>query len=853
MSDRNLIKIPQLSLIVLIGPSGGGKSTFAKRHFLPTEIISSDECRGLISDDPNDQTATPDAFDVLQYIAGKRLARGKLTVIDATNVRREDRAPLVALAREHNVLPVAIVLDTPEEVCRARNESRPDRQFGNHVVRNHLIALRRSLRGLQREGFRNVTVLNSVEQIDAATIERQKLWNDRRDDAGPFDIVGDIHGCHDELIELLAKLGYGQQLGGPTEGPPGRKLVFLGDLTDRGPEPVAVLRLVMDAVKSGIALCVPGNHDVKLLRALRGKKVQRNHGLAETMEKLEAEPENFRQEVAKFLDSLISHYVLDGGKLAVAHAGLKEKYIGRASGRVREFCLYGETTGEVDEFGLPERLDWARDYRGETVVVYGHTPVPDADWPLTVVNHTLNLDTGCCFGGKLSALRWPEREVVSVPAQRQYAEPARPIGAVADDVVEGDLLDLGDVIGKRFVETRLGPKVTVRAENAAAALEVMSRFAIDPRWLVYLPPTMSPPATSARPDVLEHPAEAFAYFRGEGVEQVICQAKHMGSRAVAIVCRDAEAAAARFGLDEATAQSGGIIHTRTGRRFVGDDVERPLLDRLRGAIEKTGLWDELATDWLVLDCELMPWSAKAQDLLRTQYAAVGSVAKNNLAAAEALLQQAVERHGDAAGDLAELLARTAGDRRMVDGYIDAYRRYCWPVEKVDDLRLAPFHLLAAEGQVFTDRDHAWHMATFARLAEHDDVLMATDHRRVDLTHPDAEAEATAWWENYTANGGEGMVVKPLDWIVRGRRGLVQPAVKVRGREYLRIIYGPTYTDHLDQLRRRGLGAKRSLATREFALGLEALHRFVDRKPLRQVHECVFGVLALKSEPVDPRL
>ena len=835
------ISLPDPSLVVLIGPSGAGKGTFAARHFAATEVVSSDACRGAVADDPNDQAATADAFDLMRHVVGIRLRRGRLTVVDATNVRREDRAEWVRIARENDLFPVAVTLDVPEATCRERNANRPDRQFGPHVVRNQHGLMRRSLKHLKREGFRQSFVIGP-DAIDAAVIERRPLYADRRGDRGPFDVIGDVHGCHDELVELLAELGYERRDGGSFEGPPGRKVVFLGDLVDRGPDPVGVLRLAMGMARDGVALCVPGNHDAKLLMALRGRNVQRSHGLAETMAKLDAGPPEFRREVADFLDSLVSHYVLDGGRLVVAHAGMPERYAGRSSGRVRSFALYGETTGDLDDAGLPERIDWARDYRGEAVVAYGHTPVPDAAWPVTAVNHTINLDTGCCFGGKLSALRWPEMEVVGVAARRQYAEPARPIAAPPPDDDDG-LLDLADVTGKRFVETRLGPRVTVRAENAAAALEVMSRFAVDPRWLCYLPPTMSPPATSGHDGFLEHPAEAFAHFRQNGVDRAVCQAKHMGSRAVVVACRGS--GLERFGVD-----APGVVYTRTGRPFFSDAAaETELLRRVRDAMTKAGLWEELRTDWVILDCELMPWSAKARDLLREQYAAVGSVASAALAAAESALRRAV---GRGAGD-ADLLARTASRRGDVARYVDAYRRYCWPVAGVADLRLAPFHLLAAEGRVFDGKSHDWHAATLARLAEHDEVLMATEHRAVDLADPASEAAATDWWLAHTTAGGEGMVVKPADFVARGPRGLVQPAVKVRGREYLRIIYGPTYAEHLDVLRRRSLSAKRSLALREFAVGLEGLHRFAERAPPRRVHECVFAVLALESEPVDPRL
>ena len=405
------ITIPELSLVVLIGPSGAGKSTFARRCFKPTEIISSDYCRGLVSDDENDQAATTDAFEVLHFIASKRLAAGKLTVVDATNVQPEARKPLVALAREYHCLPVAIVFNIAERVCRERNQSRPDRDFGGHVIGQQIQQMRRSFRGLDREGFRHISVLRSTGEIDEATIERQPLWCDHREETGPFDVIGDVHGCRSELEALLAKLGYDVHA---RRHPDGRKLVFLGDLVDRGPDTPGVLRIVMSMVESGQALCVPGNHDVKLMRKLRGRDVQITHGLAESLAQLESEPPEFKAKVAEFIDDLVSHYVLDGGKLVVAHAGMKAAMQGRGSAKVRDFALFGETTGETDEFGLPIRYDWASEYRGSAMVVYGHTPVPEPEW----LNGTINIDTGCVFGGQLTALRYPERELVSVPSEK---------------------------------------------------------------------------------------------------------------------------------------------------------------------------------------------------------------------------------------------------------------------------------------------------------------------------------------------------------------------------------------------------------------------------------------------------
>ena len=843
------IAIPETSLVVLIGASGSGKSTFARKHFLPTEIISSDTCRGLVSDDENSLDATGDAFEVVHFLARKRLARQKLVVIDATNVQREARKSLLAIACEHDCMAVAIVLDLPPKLCHERNQARSDRPFGFHVVRQHASQLRQSLRDLRREGFRYVNVLDSPEAVEQATIERTRLWTNRRDDHGPFDIIGDVHGCFDELVDLLRLLGYEVDADAAVATPPeGRKAVFVGDLVDRGPNSPSVLKLVMAMASAGTALCIPGNHEIKLLKKLQGRDVKVSHGLQETLDQLAREPAELSQQVAEFIDRLVSHLVLDDGKLVVAHAGMKQALQGRASGRVREFALYGETTGERDEFGLPIRYDWAADYRGPAMVVYGHTPVPEAEW----LNRTICVDTGCVFGGKLTALRYPEKQLVQVAARRTYYEPAKPLHPEpgrAPQRAHVDLLDIDDVQGKRAIATRMHHPVTVREENAAAALEVMSRFAVDPRWLVYLPPTMSPPETCKDGDYLEHPSEAFAYYRKEGIERVICERKHMGSRAVIVLCRDEAAAAERFGI----ADSRGAIYTRTGRPFFDDvAVENSVLERLAAAMQRSGLWDDLGTSWACLDTELMPWSAKAQELLRTQYAAVGSTSRRALSDAAAMLEAHAARTGHSRSLAEHYRSRAAA----ADAFVAAYRGYCWPVGSIDDLRIAPFHLLASEGRVHVDRDHLWHMETFAKLCATDPGLLTATANVLVTLADDAEVRAAhAWWDQLTAAGGEGMVVKPLSWLARGGRGLVQPAIKCRGREYLRIIYGPEYTapEHLERLRARAVGAKRSLAIREYALGLEALHRFVEREPLYRVHECVFGVLALESEPVDPRL
>jgi protein phosphatase len=842
--EGRVLPVTDLSLVVLVGASGSGKSTFAHRHFKPTEVISSDFCRGLVSDDENDQSATKDAFDVLHYIAGKRLAAGRRTVVDATSVQQDARRQLIDLARQYDVLPIAVVLDVPEEVCAERNAARTDRaDMPRRVIQRHIRELRRSIRHLEREGFRKVHVLRGVEDVETATVVTEKRFNDLTHLTGPFDIIGDIHGCSSELESLLGKLGYNDGA-----HPEGRTAVFVGDLVDRGPDSPGVLRRVMSMVKSGNALCVPGNHENKYGRYLKGRKVQHTHGLAETIEQMESESEEFAREVREFIDGLVSHYVLDGGRLVVCHAGLPEKYHGRTSGRVRSHALYGDTTGETDEFGLPVRYPWAEDYRGRAAVVYGHTPVPEATW----LNNTICLDTGAVFGGKLTALRWPERELVDVPAEQVWYAPARPLRTEAPGGHDGRPLDLNDVHGRRIVETRHSGRVAVREENAAAALEVMSRFAVDPRLLPYLPPTMAPTATSHEDGYLEHPVEAFAQYAADGVARVVCEEKHMGSRAVALVCRDAETARKRFGREGGPT---GSLYTRTGRPFFDDEsVTEEILGRVRTAVTEAGLWAELDTDWLLLDAELMPWSLKASGLLRSQYAAVGAASGAVFPGALAALEGAASR----GVEVSDLLARQRERAADAAAFTEAYRRYCWTTDGLDGVRLAPFQVLAVQGRSLAGLPHDEQLALLDRLVEHDGtgLLQTTRRLYVDTGDPESVRAGVDWWLEMTGRGGEGMVVKPVGAIVRTPEGrLVQPGIKCRGREYLRIIYGPEYTrpDNLTRLRTRFLGHKRSLAIREYALGLEALDRLAEGEPLWRVHEAVFGVLALESEPVDPRL
>jgi hypothetical protein len=315
---------------------------------------------------------------------------------------------------------VLYLIDKTDEIRFLPEET--DATFGRAAAFSNRIAVQYRLVKTPRTNA-------AMTEIHSQTSGFQNV--DKRDLRGPFDIIGDVHGCAGELETLLTRLGYDVRWSG-TPGavsvrvtpPVGRQAIFVGDLVDRGPRSPDVLRIAMSMVESGVAFAVPGNHDAKFARWLDGKNVAPTHGLDRTIAQLESESKAFRNQVRTFFGSLPIYLWLDGGRLAVAHAGIKDGMLGKVNGDVRRFCLYGETSGETDEFGLPIRYHWAAEYRGQTAVVYGHTPVPEAAW----VNNTLCIDTGCCFGGMLSSLRWPEREIVSVAAERVYTVPVRPFG-----------------------------------------------------------------------------------------------------------------------------------------------------------------------------------------------------------------------------------------------------------------------------------------------------------------------------------------------------------------------------------------------------------------------------------------
>ena len=395
------IKIPDFALVIIVGANSTFKRDFINQYFSDIEIVDSTDLK-LMED---------------------RLKNKLFTMVNQIDLQPKPFQILARLAKKYHCKPVAIVFNIDEKVLK---------NYANepiHLIRKQINQVKTFTKNHKHNGIRKIYELDSIEKISESTLFRYKLWCNKQNEPGPFDIIGDIHGCAEELEQLLLKLNYRVETGekfpfGYQITPPNnRKAFFVGDLTDRGPDSPKVLRMVMSMVKQKKAFCVRGNHDDKLYRQLLGKNVKLQHGLETTVEQLDKEPLEFVEQARDFLGKLANHYVLDNGDLVIAHAGLQENMHGRDSGKVNSFCLYGETTGKIDEFGYVERLNWAADYRSETAVVYGHTPQGKAVWQ----NNTMNIDTGCVFGGWLTALRYPEREVVQVKAIEEHYEYGKPL------------------------------------------------------------------------------------------------------------------------------------------------------------------------------------------------------------------------------------------------------------------------------------------------------------------------------------------------------------------------------------------------------------------------------------------
>lgn len=861
------IRLPYAGIILLIGPSNSGKSTMLRnmidrKEILASEVISSDDFRVLVSDiefidwrgRPKDeadtlmdeyQSISQEAFYLMDSVIDARSRLNKLTFVDATHLHPDDRKRYISLARKNNIPILSIVLDTPEDELLTRDEQR-EHPRGKKRIRQQYQTFKREKRFLKKEGYDSVYTIKETEDVEfirhANPVEKGIQQG--------IDIIGDIHGCYEEMILLLEKLGYQKNQEGLYLHPEGRKFVSIGDVMSRGPQSLKTMLFFHEHVNHDLAYMIDSNHGWKIARWLDGRNVTLNHG----DEKVENEFKEYevkfgsekaqetKQVLKEFLLQAPAHYVFTKNGLPTlicAHAGIKDEFIGKQSEAIRDFCRYGDTDG-FDQDGKPVRKDWFISHQKSSLIVWGHDPKPR---PL-LINNTINIDQGVVFGGALTAYRYPEGDFFSVAAKKDYS------GAADNPLAEWKKNRLNPPNIRKFINgysvltEELG-EVKLHHDIVKPAIDTVSHHTIPIEQLIYIPPTMSPtPSPSSLDDFLEHPKEAIDYYKKQGIHTMIAEKKHMGSRAILFLFKDKEAAKKHTGID-----SLGVIYTRTGRRFFEPDTENKILMKINQDLLEHGYFEKHGTDYLLLDAEIMPWNLKAKALISSQYAHVSE----NAILDRTKLKEKIE---SAVGEIEELKAWLEEyDQKLKNAHTfkEVFQKYCWEIEDVNSIQIAPFHVLAHSNQTFFDQPHTWHMEMNRQFASHSSLFVETEYKII--TDDASEDEVIEWWKDITSEGHEGIVIKPEFYIARNKGKLLQPAIKVRGRKYLNIIYGMDYLlpENLVRLKNRNTGKKQKLALKEFALGIEGINRYVNEESIERVHECVLATLAMESDPVDPRL
>lgn len=859
------ITVPNSGIVLLIGASNSGKTTLLnnwirEETIQPSEVISSDEYRLVVSDTnfiqwtgrPKDEAdslydqyhaISEEAFHMMDNVIEARCRLNRLTFIDATHLFADDRKRYIALAQKHHVPIVAVVLDTPQETLLERDEQRENSR-GKKKVKQQYQNLKREKRFIKKEGFKSTYFINADEDIELVRMDYPLLI----DVEHGIDLIGDIHGCYDEFIILLKSLGYEENDEALYLHPDGRKFMSVGDVMSRGPESLKTMLFFQRHVEQGVAYMTDSNHGWKIARWLDGRSVTLNYG----DEKVEQEFKEYEKtygsekttqtkEILKnFLLSAPSHYVLmkNGVPTAVCtHAGIKDEFIGKQSPDVQDFCRYGDSS-DLNENGKPIRSDWFVHHKGSIVIIWGHDPKPQ---PL-VVNNTVNIDQGVVFGGKLTAFQYPEKRFISVDALHNYS------GAIDNPLKEWEKKRFNAPNIEKFidgysVQTEQLGNIKVPQNIVKSAIDTLSHYTVPIEQLLYIPPTMSPtPETSKLKDFLEHPKEAIEYYRSHGIETLIAEKKHMGSRAILLLFKDKESAKKSIGLD-----IDGVIYTRKGRKFFDKLTEQKVLRELKEELTRKGYFSKYETNYVLLDAEIMPWNLKAKELISSQYA---HVSENAILDRKKIVEKLSNSEHV---DVKKWLIEYEGKLENAETFKEVFQKYCWDIEGTDAIQIAPFHVLAHSNETFFHKPHTWHMEMNKEFAEGSSLFVTTEYKII--SDAVSEQEVTTWWEEITKNGHEGIVIKPEFYIPTYRGKLIQPAIKVRGRKYLHIIYGMDYLSplNLERLKKRNTVKKQKLALKEFALGIEGVQRFVNGDSIERVHECVLATLAMESDPVDPRL
>ncbi|MGN7478564.1 AAA family ATPase [Solibacillus silvestris] len=856
-------KLPNGAIVLLIGPSNSGKTTLLQSlvdsgQLLESEIISSDYYRKLVADvdfidisaiskDDEDivyeeyQRITEQAFNALHTIVEARAKLNKVSIIDATNLRGFERAKYFEIAKRHHVPVLALILTTPKEQLLARDRLR-DHPRGNKRVLQQFNTLKYELKAIKKEPFAK------VYKVDDEEVEIIRDSNEfYLETENGFDIIGDIHGCYDEMIVLLKELGY-EQRGDVYVHPAGRRLISVGDIMSRGPKSIETMKFWLNQIEAGLSYMTDSNHGWKIARWLEGKNVSLNHGDELVEQEFTEYAKVHGEETAKalkerFANMLLkapSHYILTRNNITqavVTHAGIKDHYIGKESKRISDFCRYGDTQ-QTDSSSKTVRGDWFTQHKTSELIIWGH----DVKILPFKANRTINIDQGAVFGGELTAFQYPEQTFKSVKAFANYA------GTEDNPILEAKNKrfsppNVAQFIKGFAVHTTSGDQITIPKEKALAAMDTFSHHTLPLEQVIYIPPTMSPtPQTSALPDYLEHPAEAFHYYKKNGIQKMIAEKKHMGSRAVIFIAKNRAVAKEFINSD-----SLGYITTRTGRAFFEHTQQEKMVEKIHAELAAKNYFEQFKTNFVLMDAEILPWNLKAHRLIDQQYE---TVAENAIMDRYKLIEKfKATEHVDVTSWLEEYTQKYKNAARF-----DAvFKNYCWPTNELSGIQIAPFHILAHSSSTNFHQPHSWHMQMNAHLAKDSELFIATEYRLIESEKD--EQEVMNWWQDMTENGHEGIVIKPLDFLAYYKGKLLQPAIKVRGREYLRIIYGMDYTNEafMKKLKQRNPSRKMKNALLEFKLGLEGISRFVSLESSTRVHECALATLALESDTIDPRL
>lgn len=868
-SSSSTITIPHAGIVLLMGASNSGKSTLIEQlkqqqYIREHESLSSDQFRQMVGDTDYIDWRRPSreegevmyqqykrisdqAFKVMQDLLIARCRLNKLTIIDATHLQPEDRAVYITLGKRYHVPVILIALDISEQTLMERDQHR-EHPRGRQRVKQQAHQFRKSIKGLRSEGFSSVYIIKEHKYAD---LQWKRSANHMLIELTTgIDIIGDIHGCYDEMIELIERLGYIADSAGLYRHPEGRKLVSVGDIMSRGPKSLETMIFWHNHLTAKLAWMVDSNHGWKIARYLEGRQVTMSHGdeqIIEAFQQYEAihgieDTKILKEQLKDMLLSTPSHLVFTQHgvqRLVVAHAGIRDDFIGKDSKRIDDYCRYGDIDG-TDEAGKPIRKDWFADHTSGEWIVWGHDPRPQP----TTVNQTINIDQGAVFGGMLTGYRYPEQTFMSVKAYADYAQdPNSPLVRWEEGRFAPP--SLSRLIDGYTVQTKVYGEVKVRSEFVKTALDTISHYTIPLEELIYIPPTMTPPPLAAvAENYLEHPAEAIAYYRAQEVSTMIAEKKHMGSRAIILLFRDEQAAIPYIGRP-----LHGTIYTRTGRSFFQTELEREVLLTLQQQLQEAGYFEKYQTDFVLMDTEIVPWNLKARELIASQYGHVSEAATMDR---DYIVNQ-LRKAQSTGATVSDWIAEWTVKQQNATIFRETFQQYCWDTDGMEGIRIAPFHILAHSTGAFMDQTHEWHMKHAEELAQYSNWFMATEYKMI--TDENSEQDVIQWWKELTEDGHEGIVIKPEKMTMHHRKQLIQPAIKVRGQKYLHMIYGIDYLhpNNLSRLKQRKTRKKERHALMEFALSIESVERFVRRDRLEQIHECVLAALSLESDAVDPRL